>query len=218
MTPIIDIRFPIVDYRPVPIDHAYPLLSALSRIAPIIHEHPKIGIHLIRGIAGEDGTIEAGSSSPTITIRAPAESLPQLLPLAGERISVANIPIRLGTPHVHALTPHQGLFSRIVSIKGYMEPDSFQEGVNRQLVALSLNQQPVVMIGRRRVLRIRDRTIVGFAVHLTELNGEDSIRVQAEGLGGRRHFGCGVFVAANPNFSTPIRPTEESTDVPTQNR
>jgi CRISPR-associated endonuclease/helicase Cas3 len=42
-------------------------------------------------------------------------------------------------------------------------------------------------------LRIRDREIVGFALHVDGLGATDSLRLQATGIGGRRRFGCGVF-------------------------
>jgi len=49
-------------------------------------------------------------------------------------------------------------------------------------------------LGRRRVMRIKDKTIVGFQVVVAELTAEESITLQEHGLGGRRRMGCGIFV------------------------
>lgn len=46
----------------------------------------------------------------------------------------------------------------------------------------------------RRTLRIRDKTVVGYALAVTELTADESIRLQEAGVGGRRRFGCGLFV------------------------
>ncbi|MGE3851660.1 MAG: type I-MYXAN CRISPR-associated protein Cas6/Cmx6 [Planctomycetota bacterium] len=48
----------------------------------------------------------------------------------------------------------------------------------------------------RRTVRIRDKEVVGYAMMVEGLSATDSIRLQTHGLGGRRHFGCGVFVKA----------------------
>ena len=51
-----------------------------------------------------------------------------------------------------------------------------------------------VVLGRRRILGIRDKKVVGFAVGLTGLGADASLEVQRRGLGGRRHMGAGIFV------------------------
>jgi CRISPR-associated protein Cas6 len=48
--------------------------------------------------------------------------------------------------------------------------------------------------GRRRVVRIKDKTVVGYGVHVAGLNAAESLCLQEHGLGGRRKMGCGVFV------------------------
>jgi Cas6 Crispr len=45
-----------------------------------------------------------------------------------------------------------------------------------------------------RVVRIKDKTVVGYGVRVAGLNVEESLRLQEHGLGGRRKLGCGVFV------------------------
>ena len=39
-----------------------------------------------------------------------------------------------------------------------------------------------------------DRSIVGYAVQVTDLDPESSILLQSVGLGGKRHHGCGIFI------------------------
>ena len=46
----------------------------------------------------------------------------------------------------------------------------------------------------RRVLRIKDRRVVGYSLRVLGLTAEESIRLQEEGLGGRRRMGCGVLL------------------------
>jgi len=49
----------------------------------------------------------------------------------------------------------------------------------------------------RRTLRINGKEIIGFPLQVSGLSASESILLQERGIGGRRHFGCGLFVAAN---------------------
>ncbi len=79
-----------------------------------------------------------------------------------------------------------------------MEPESFLAAARSQLSALGINatlELPHDDEGRprRRVLMIKDRTIVGFSLAAHDLSDDDSINFQTLGLGGRRAMGCGIF-------------------------
>ena len=68
----------------------------------------------------------------------------------------------------------------------------FDEEIARQLTGLGITVS--AMRGRRRVFRIKDKTVVGYGVRIAGLNATESLRLQEHGLGGRRKMGCGVFV------------------------
>lgn len=194
MSQVVDVAFPVQGSYPIPVDHAYLLLSALSRIAPVIHADRAIGIHSIRGVPIGTNRLCLHPGPSVLTIRTPAARLPDILPIAGKRLYLGDVPLRLGVPHLYALRPANSLVSRMTSIKGFMEPEPFSLALERQLANLKFRTSPEIFIGRRRVLRIKDKVIVGFMVHLRALAGADSLVVQSQGLGGRRHLGCGLFV------------------------
>jgi CRISPR-associated endonuclease/helicase Cas3 len=62
----------------------------------------------------------------------------------------------------------------------------------RQLVALSVEGR--LEVGRRRVVQVAGKKVVGFGVTLHDMSEEGSLRVQYAGLGGKQRMGCGVFV------------------------
>ena len=118
----------------------------------------------------------------------------------------------MGVPETRALEPAPRLYSRLVIIKGFMITDGFLDAAQRQLDALAVKGRPELVstnsapeanasrVGGttspmiRRTLRIRDKNVVGFALRVTGLTAEESIRLQEAGLGGRRRFGCGIFI------------------------
>jgi CRISPR-associated protein Cas6 len=62
------------------------------------------------------------------------------------------------------------------------------------LAANDIASEVQLTLGKRRTLRIRNKEVVGYEVVLGKLAAEESLLVQSAGLGGRRRFGCGIFV------------------------
>lgn len=79
-----------------------------------------------------------------------------------------------------------------VTIKGKMCDNSVRDGCQDQLQRMNVNCR--VQVNGRRVLWIGRSAIVGYGVQLDGLLPEDSLRVQARGIGGRTRMGCGAFV------------------------
>jgi CRISPR-associated protein Cas6 len=206
----VDVQFRITGTE-IPADHGYHLLAAISKILPSLHGDDEVGVHAISGrFVG--GRRLALTERSRLTIRLSPDRVAEVLPLAGKSLDVGGSPIRVGVPQMHALMPAARLYSRLVVIKGFLEPTDFLEAARRQLESLeirgetSLVPQPERVAANadrrggthspylRRTLRIRDKEIVGFALRVQDLTAEDSIRLQERGLGGRRRFGCGVFL------------------------
>ena len=176
--------------KALPSDHGYALFSAISRLVPEIHAADWLAIETVAGTARGDGVTQLDEHA-RLRVRLPQERVPLLLKLAGQRLDVAGHAVRLGAPQIYLLRPSSALYSRIVVIKGYTEPEPFLDAVCRKLQELGVPGEPVV--GPRRVLKVGTHTIVGFAVAAHELSDDASILLQERGLGGRRHMGCGIF-------------------------
>jgi CRISPR-associated endonuclease/helicase Cas3 len=123
-----------------------------------------------------------------------------LLPLAGKALRLGDANVRVGVPTVHGLVPATALRSRLVVIKvANIKPESvtaeqFAGAVRRQLDEVGVSAEAIVTIGKRRTLRVKQRELVGYEVVVEGLLAEESIALQEQGLGGKRHMGCGVFV------------------------
>jgi CRISPR-associated protein Cas6 len=195
------------------VDHGYHLYSSVSMILPEIHADAQIGIHPIYGRLVGDRKLAITQSS-RLVLRLPVDRLTDVLPLAGKTLDVGDGKIIVGVPNTQALVPAASLKSRLVIIKGFMEPEPFLEAVQRQLDGLEIRGRPSLVSTEdavktnvhrdggtrspwlRRTLRIRDKQIVGFALRVEGLTADESILLQEKGIGGRRRFGCGIFVPA----------------------
>ena len=190
----LDLEFPVFSTSAIAVDHGYHLYAGLSSALSTVHSENGIAVHPIRGRQIGDRMLQLMPWS-TIKVRTPQERIGDLVGLAGKSITIGDRQVRLGVPKVQGLEPATALRSRLVTIKGFMDAETFAQAVRRQLDALEISERVILTIGKRRTLRVRDKEVVGFEVILEGLTANESIAIQEEGLGGRRHMGCGVFVA-----------------------
>ncbi|HRY71325.1 MAG TPA: type I-MYXAN CRISPR-associated protein Cas6/Cmx6 [Phycisphaerae bacterium] len=203
--PVIDLVFPVTG-KTLPIDHGYALYSAVSRLlGPTFHDTDHIGLFAIRGSRTAPGTIAVDNS--WLRIRTPLEHIPAILKLAGRLLELDGHRLRLGVPRTLGLIPAATLAARMVTIKGFREPAGFLDGVRRKLDELGVAGQagvPNTAAGPhqgkpvRRILTVKDKKVVGFALLVSELTAEESLTLQEQGIGGRRHMGCGLFLPWRP--------------------
>lgn len=180
----------------LPLDHGYALFSALSHRLPALHSNASWGVHPIHGIRSGSDRLRLTRLS-RMKLRLPANEIAAALPLAGQSIDVNGCPLRLGTPDIRMLVPSPRLQARLVMIKGFeQDPDAFRDAAARQLAACvgAGAADIAIEVGKRRVLRVHGRTVVGFALALDGLDQAASLAVQRAGIGGKRRMGCGMFV------------------------
>lgn len=188
----VDVTFPLSG-PPVPRDHSYALFAALSLAIGDLHRAEWLAIHPLRGLFNPDGLLTLTPRS-MLRLRLLPAALPRVLHLAGSELTLLGRPIRLGQPQIHTLKPVPALDSRLVVLTGLTEPEPFTAAIRERL--RSLGGKGHLTLGRRQVVRIGDRRIVGFGVELRDLDEETSLMLLYEGLGGRQRLGCGVFIPA----------------------
>lgn len=195
---IVDLMFHIHG-KQVPMDHGYALYSAISHIlepegkneAAWLHQGDDVGLLPIRGRYAGDGKLLLNQNA-RFGLRLPAHLIPQVLPLAGKRLDIKGESLRIGTTTTSALIPAPVLYAHIVTTKNGEDETRFDAEIQRQLDALDIKGKPAR--GSRRIVTIKDKKVVGYSLLVSELTAEESIRLQEQGLGGRRKMGCGVFV------------------------
>lgn len=204
---MIELSFPLRSPEPIPADHGYALFAAISSLLPIAHQQNAIAIQSIRGRQIGNGQLALQPWSQ-LTLRIPDTAVADYVPLAGKPLRIGPTIVRTGVPRVQLLTPAPALRSRIVVIKVAhitppfkVTPEQFQQALRKQLDQLDVSPEVTITLPpnqhglpRRRVLEVKHKRIVGYEVLLKGLAAEESLAVLEQGLGGKRHMGCGVFV------------------------
>jgi CRISPR-associated protein Cas6 len=212
----VDLVFPVTPVEGgtaiLPVDHAYPLFAALCRIVPQLHGDRHVGITPLAGrLLGERRM--AIDRWAQLILRMPLERVATFLTIAGNVLDIDGTRLAVGAPDVRALRPVSALRSRLVVIRGFTEPEPFLTAAHAQLAALGIRDATVRLVPRRaarpwerdgrgghgpwirRTVRIRDHEVVGYALDVEGLTSADSLLLQAIGIGGRRRFGCGLFLS-----------------------
>ncbi len=198
--PYVDLKFPITGHT-IPFNHGYPLYSAISHQFPVIHNLDTLSIHPITGKPEFPHLLHLTEDS-YLCLRLPINQVPLIYRLAGKTLTLNQHKIRLGLPESQLITPYHHLYSRLVVIRGFDDPQPFLEAAQRQLnqrnitATLSLITRPQ---GEpiRRILNVKGKTLVGYGIKISDLTEQDSISLQEQGIGGKHKMGCGVFLPCN---------------------
>jgi CRISPR-associated protein Cas6 len=208
---MIDLWFSVTG-QTLPSDHGYPLYGALCRVVPELHDVDDWGLHTLRGRPIGPGIIGLPPGS-RLGLRLDTDRIPLALRLTGRRLDVQLHSVTLGPPTITAMEPSPALSARIVTIKSFMEPEPFAEAVRRQLVETDASLTTAkVTLGARKIVTIDGRRVVGFSVRVTELSNDASLRIQEQGIGGRRKVGCGVFRRSERDLAIDARPQGQTAE------
>jgi CRISPR-associated endonuclease/helicase Cas3 len=136
-SPYIDLVFSLTG-QTLPLDKGYIVYSALSRICPAIHELKNISIHPIAGLPEPSKQLRLIQRSK-LQIRLPVDLIPSIYEsLAGQTFSIGKNQFQLGIPEYNPLQSFPDLYSRLVIIRRFQEPQRFLEAAKRQLERLNI--------------------------------------------------------------------------------
>jgi len=198
---MIDIHFKISGPR-VPFDCAYSLFAALCRHWPDLHERQDVGIWPLHG----KFNAPARDLLPTkLIIRVHETDLQQCKDLCERVINIEGVNLLIDRiSEIKPLIPAESVYSRLVVVKNRGTSDLMLEYMGDQLARMGITGTPALVPRKgplngkdpfvRRTLNIKGVNVVGYAATVSGLSPTDSLRLQNEGIGGRRHFGCGLFV------------------------
>lgn len=197
--PCLEMSFALVGHS-VPANNGYffysPICTLLDSRLP-----PGVGIRSVGGLCLQ-GVVYLNRDS-TLRIRTDSGSIPLLAGLAGQELSVNGHKVCLGSFSIKAVPPAASLYSRQVVYNDALDADTFlaraRDGLDRLGIEGATPFVPFNTFGacpgtlQRRVISIRGKNIVGFALQVDHLSARDSATLLCAGLGGKRHMGCGIF-------------------------
>lgn len=184
---MIDVVFDL-DGSSVPESYPFALWSEVIRCLPWLKDEINAGILPLRGSASGDNTLLSKRSK--LVLRVPAERAVQAHQLSGQRLDIDGSILLVGKGKERPLQATTTLHAYLVeSNLGEIE---FLADMKQKLQAMNI---PCNLIcDKHRKVRGATQTLSGFGLVLHDLKPAASLQIQSAGLGGARHFGCGIFV------------------------
>lgn len=190
MNDVVDVVYPVRGDA-VRVGYQYVLFSALC-YRHNLKNRPEIRVGPLEGLRPIGARMLAIGPDTQLRVRAPRNGLGFVRDYARARIMCGAHAIQLGKPSVRMIRPASTLHSVIVTF-------GFRDGYDwSRYVEHSTNELRkyggMIHMGRIRSLRVGKRTFIGHAIEMSGLCEEASVALQSAQIGGRGHFGGGVFI------------------------
>ena len=180
----------VFDLNGSSVSEGYPfaLWSEVVRCLPWLQDEEHAGILPLRGSASGETLLL--SRRTKLVLRVPVARAAQAGQLSGQQLNVDGSILTVGNGKQRPLLATTTLHSYIV--EGSLGEIEFLADMKEKLQAMNI---PCNLIcDKQRRIRGAKQSLSGFGLVLHDLKPLASIQIQRIGLGGARHFGCGLFI------------------------
>ncbi|MDD3529698.1 MAG: type I-MYXAN CRISPR-associated protein Cas6/Cmx6 [Gallionellaceae bacterium] len=185
-----DVQFDLVGSE-IPADHGYSLYAALADRLPWLAGTAGAGIHPIHGAPTGRNDNLVINRRVKLVLRVPVERLDDVHRLVGTHIDSGAGELAIGAAKDRQLLPFAHLYSPLVVFDSDDEVE-FLAAARAELEKMAV--QCGMIPGKRRKMRLPGGEVWGYSLMLHDVGQEQSLRVQEQGLGHHRAYGCGLFV------------------------
>lgn len=184
---MIDIVFDL-DGSAVPVNYPFALWSEAVRCIPWLKDAVNAGFIPLKGSISGDYLLL--SKRTKLVLRLPVALVAQAEQLAGKQLKIDGNILSVGKGKERPLQPTTTLHAYLVeSNLGEIE---FLADMKAKLQAMNISCN--LICDKQRHIYDVGQTLNGFGLVLHDLKPLASMQIQCVGLGGARHFGCGIFV------------------------
>ena len=211
---IVELKFSVLGNK-IMSDHGYILYATIKKkilnIAPELllpdNNFPD-NVNLSKINGKECSYLRYMNDESLFKIRCPSDYSQKLKSILNNQLlELGRNKIFLYDGEINSLFPHTELKSEIVIIKYpfWVEKNCeqrFLRSCKRQLTKLKIKQQPTILEHKcsknhQRVMTVKkllcSQQYIGYGVAISNLTTEESILLQINGIGGKRHMCCGWF-------------------------
>jgi CRISPR-associated protein Cas6 len=176
----------------IPRDHAHLLYAALLAECPEIENMTGLGIHQMKGADTGQGMLCLGHRAQLLLRASHSQSATLSGKLEGRSLKLGkHHSVQLGSSSPRPLKPFATLHAKRVA-NGNEEEGAFFSHAREELDRMGIRCG--MICGKRDQFILPDDAVVGYNLMLHDLSPDDSMRLQSEGLGLYRQYGCGIFI------------------------
>ena len=189
-----------VDCKELPYDHAYELSSEILNLVPEIKNDKRNAIQTLHGPMSGNGWVRPDSENIPLSkrakliIRINKNQLNDIKNnIEGKEISLFGNTLKIGRSKVKNFLVVKDLFCRFVMSDHKTSEDDFLNIIQNELRGLNINIRKA-LCGRSMVISFGEKTLYTRSLMIADLSKEGSLKLQEEGVGDKKLYGCGIFL------------------------
>ncbi|HFD81523.1 MAG TPA: type I-MYXAN CRISPR-associated protein Cas6/Cmx6 [Gammaproteobacteria bacterium] len=191
--------------RSLPLDHAHSLSTAIRERLPWMDEEELAGIHLIHGAESGNGWIRPEDASHEVlhlsrrarmSLRLPRHRIGDAAALGGQELDIDGHRLAIGESHVKLFSTLPTQFARYLVIPDGIDRDdeeSFLAWVAERLQQLDIRPRKM-LCGKAHAIHHPQGELRTRSLMLADLEVEEAVRLQQQGIGEHKKMGCGLFI------------------------
>jgi CRISPR-associated protein Cas6 len=198
---VVDLSFKL-ECKTLPLDHAQALAVAIQTALPWFEEESRTGLHLIHVAESGNGwyrpedpenEVLCLSKRTRMTLRVPQHRIEDAQALTQQTLDIDGYALRVGESAIKSLSALPTQFARYVVAEAEQDENEFLASMAALLRAMEIPVKKL-MAGKQHRMRLADGPVVTRSLMVADLTPEAAIKLQQEGLGPGRKFGCGLFL------------------------
>ena len=194
-----------ISCRCLPLDHAHSFSQAVRECLGWMDEEDQAGIHLIHGAESGNGWMRPEdadnellhlSRRSRMTLRVPKHRIEDACELSGETLDIEGYSLEVGEAKVKLFSTLPTQFARYVVVPedvAHDDEEAFMRYAVAELRSLGIRVRKL-LCGRTHAIRHPDGDLYTRSVMLADLEAEEAVLLQQQGIGEHKKIGCGLFM------------------------
>ncbi len=191
-----------INCKCLPYEHMFDLHRALQNALPWLDEESRAAIHPIYGAESGNGWLRPEGSTgelmfisqrQKLVLRMPKTRQAEMENLVGQTLDINGHALTLGKMESRLLSDSSIIFARYVVSDEGLDETAFLEQAVTQMQAMNIRVRKM-LAGMERKIVTPDGILHTRSLMLADLELDESVQMQQQGLGSHRHLGCGLFV------------------------
>jgi CRISPR-associated protein Cas6 len=188
-----------VNCRELPYDHAYELSSEILNLVPQIKNDNRNSIQTLHGPMSGNGWVRPDSENIPLSKRAKLimrinkNQIDNIKDIEGKEIKLFGNSLKIGVSKVKNFLIVKDLFCRFVISDNKISEDDFLEKIQMELRNFNVNIKKA-LCGRSMTINFGQKTVYTRSLMIADLSKEESLKLQEEGVGEKKLYGCGIFL------------------------
>jgi len=198
---VVDVSYKL-ECKTLPLDHAQALADAIQSALPWFALEERTGLHLIHVAESGNGwyrpedpenEVLCLSRRTRMNLRVPKHRVDDAHQLSGQSMDISGYELTVLEATIKPLSALPTLFSRYVIVDEGQDEQAFLTDMAAILRGMGIPVKKM-MAGMQHRINMAEGPVYTRSLMVADLSPGDAVKLQQDGIGPGRKFGCGLFL------------------------